>query len=107
MDGHSPRNSTRSKDVTRRRRICKHKRCNRSGAFGRWRFRVAVPVRVDPADISWRAVTITPHQSLAFIGSASARVAHVGVIADAERLSIARLEGSRWRKKAGAGLLWS
>jgi hypothetical protein len=43
----------------------------------------------------------------AFIGSASARGAHAGVIADAEGLSITRLEGSRWRKKAGAGLLWS
>src|SRR5437879_11900575 len=42
-------------------------------------------------------------QSLAFIGSDSARDDRVGSDADAESLSITRLEGSRWR----GGRLWS
>ena len=45
--------------------------------------------------------------SLAFMGSASARADRVGMAGCAEALSITRLEGNRWRKKAGAVSLWS
>jgi hypothetical protein len=49
------------------------------------------------------ASRISNEQSLAFIGSDSARNDRVGAGAGAESLSITRLEGSRWR----GGRLWS
>jgi hypothetical protein len=45
------------------------------------------------------APRITPHQSLAFIGSVAARGGGPGADADAAALSITRLEGSRWRER--------
>src|SRR5688572_17135130 len=41
------------------------------------------------------SAAITPHKSLAFIGSDSARDGEVSPVVDAEALSITRLEGSR------------
>src|SRR5881296_328158 len=43
------------------------------------------------------APAVANEKSLAFIGSDSARDDRVGSDADAEALSITRLEGSRWR----------
>jgi hypothetical protein len=56
-----------------------------------------------PARSSRSAPRVTPDKSLAFIGSDSARDDRVGSDADAESLSITRLEGSHWR----GGRLWS
>ena len=61
--------------------------------------RYLAPVR----SVKPEADRITRGKSLAFIGSASAQEVDEHPEADAEALSITRLEGSRWR----GGRLWS
>ena len=76
------------------------------GAF-RTRVRVACDVTSLAITRMRHSRRISPGWSLSFIGGVSAHEAGSAPDANAETPSITRLEGSRWRKRAGAVPLWS